>query len=73
MARAAEPNRDTSKTTDASAGPLSGALIALIMGCLDDAKAENVVSIDIKEKSSIGDYMVVASGRSDRHRRSVAR
>ena len=28
--------------------------------------AENVVSIDIKRKSSLGDYMVVATGRSDR-------
>ena len=45
----------------------SGALLALIMAWLDDAKAENVVAIDIRGKSSIGDYMVIASGRSDRH------
>ena len=39
---------------------------------LDDAKAENVVTIDIREKSSIGDYMVIASGRSDRHVGAIA-
>ncbi|MEQ1650118.1 MAG: ribosome silencing factor [Hyphomicrobiaceae bacterium] len=39
---------------------------------LDEAKAEEIVSIDIKEKSSIGDYMVVATGRSDRHVGAIA-
>ena len=45
----------------------SEALLGQITAWLDDAKAENVVAIDIKGKSSIGDYMVIASGRSDRH------
>ncbi len=31
-----------------------------------------MVTIDIKRKSSIGDYMVIASGRSDRHVGAVA-
>ena len=39
---------------------------------LDDAKAEKVVVIDIRGKSSIGDYMVIASGRSDRHVGAIA-
>lgn len=39
---------------------------------LDEAKAEEIVSIDIKEKSSIGDYMIVATGRSDRHVGAIA-
>jgi len=34
---------------------------------LDDAKAENVIVIDLSGKSSIADYMVIASGRSNRH------
>jgi len=33
---------------------------------LDDSKAEQIVVIDLAGKSSIGDYMVVASGRSSR-------
>ena len=50
----------------------SEALLAHVLHWLDEAKAENVVTIDIKEKSSLGDYMVIASGRSDRHVGAVA-
>jgi ribosome-associated protein len=50
----------------------SDALLARILAWLDDAKAENVVTIDIRRKSSIGDYMVIASGRSDRHVGAIA-
>ena len=39
---------------------------------MDEAKAENVVTIDLHGKSSIGDFMVIASGRSDRHVAAVA-
>ena len=39
----------------------------MVLTSLDDAKAEDLISIDITGKSSLGDYMVVASGRSDRH------
>src|ERR1700730_18605309 len=39
---------------------------------LDDMKAEDTLTIDLREKSSIGDYMVVSSGRSQRHVGSVA-
>ena len=44
----------------------------MVLKSLDEAKAENVVVIDIKGKSSIGDYMVIASGRSDRHVGAIA-
>jgi ribosome-associated protein len=50
----------------------SEALLGQIATWLDDAKAENVVTIDIRGKSSIGDYMVIASGRSDRHVGAIA-
>src|SRR5262247_4226071 len=55
-----------------SPGHGSEALLAIITAALDEAKAENVVAIDIKGKSSIGDYMVIASGRSDRHVGAIA-
>lgn len=35
-------------------------------------KAEDTVSIDLAGKTSIADYMVVTTGRSDRHVGSVA-
>jgi len=47
-------------------------LLNRIRGWLDDAKAEEIVTIDLKGKSAIGDYMVVASGRSDRHVGAIA-
>ncbi len=42
-------------------------LLSLVENCLDDGKAEDVVTIDIRGKTSVGDFMVVASGRSQRH------
>jgi len=47
-------------------------LLNVVLDTLDDAKAEAVVCIDIKGKTSIGDQMVVASGRSQRHVGAVA-
>lgn len=55
-----------------SEGKGSDALLAHIVHWLDEAKAEDVVTIDLKGKSSIGDYMVIASGRSDRHVGAIA-
>ena len=39
---------------------------------LDDDKAEDLVFIDLKDKSSVADSMVVASGRSNRHVGAIA-
>jgi ribosome-associated protein len=44
-----------------------GAAIHLIHGLLDDAKAEDLVTIDLRGKSTLADAMIVASGRSARH------
>ena len=45
----------------------AAALLAQVVHLMDEAKAENIVTIDLAGKSQIGDYMVIASGRSDRH------
>lgn len=37
-----------------------------MLDCLDDSKAVDVVSIDLEGKTSIADYMVVATGASSR-------
>ena len=55
-----------------SEGKSSEALLAHVSHWLDEAKAEDVVTIDLKGKSSIGDYMVIATGRSDRHVGAIA-
>jgi ribosome-associated protein len=46
--------------------------LQLIMGVLDDAKAEDITAIDLAGKTSIADHMVIASGRSDRHVGAIA-
>jgi ribosome-associated protein len=47
-------------------------ILQLVLTRLDDMKAEDIVTIDLRDKSSVGDYMVVSSGRSQRHVGSVA-
>ena len=39
---------------------------------LDQNKAKNITSIDLKNKSYIADYMIVASGTSSRHLQALA-
>ena len=39
----------------------------IVIKTLDINKAQNIVSIDLKDKSSMADYMVIASGTSSRH------
>ncbi|MGA8551580.1 MAG: ribosome silencing factor, partial [Stellaceae bacterium] len=43
-----------------------GELLNLVLATLDDGKAEAIVTIDLAGKTTIADYMVVASGRSAR-------
>ena len=44
----------------------------MILDSLDEAKAEDTVSIDLTGKSPLGDIMIVASGRSHRHVGAIA-
>jgi ribosome-associated protein len=73
MASALEGARKSAPPAELVSRPHdSEALLGYVTVWLDEAKAENVVAIDIKEKSSIGDYMVIASGRSERHVDAIA-
>jgi ribosome-associated protein len=47
-------------------------LYELVMQSLDDDQAQEVVSIPLEGKSSIADYMVIASGRSTRQVATMA-
>jgi ribosome-associated protein len=47
-------------------------MLKTILARLEDMKAEDSVVIELTGKSSIGDYMVVTSGRSQRHVNAVA-
>ncbi|MBX7248296.1 MAG: ribosome silencing factor [Caulobacteraceae bacterium] len=44
----------------------------MILKRLDDDKAQDIVHIDLKGKSSVADSMIVASGRSHRHVGAIA-
>ena len=50
----------------------SEALLTAITTALTEDKAEDMVEIDLRGKSSIGDYMVICSGRSSRQVTSMA-
>ena len=39
---------------------------------LEEYKAENIISLDVKNKSSVTDTMIIASGRSTRHVKSIS-
>ena len=47
-------------------------LHALVMQSLDDDQAQETISIPLEGKSSIADYMVIASGRSSRQVAAIA-
>ncbi len=47
-------------------------LIELVQTTLDDIKARDVVVLDVRGKSSVTDYMIIASGSSNRHVKSAA-
>ena len=42
-------------------------LKSIILDTLDSNKALDIISIDLKNKSSMADYMIIASGTSSRH------
>lgn len=52
--------------------PTADNTLAAILKSLDDDKAEDVVQIDLRGKSEMGDHMVIASGRSSRQVSSMA-
>ena len=45
----------------------SDALTDLVVDALDDVKANDIVRLDVRDMTTVTDYMVVASGTSNRH------
>jgi ribosome-associated protein len=52
--------------------PARAALVKLVAAALDDMKAANVKIIDVRKATDVADCMIIASGTSDRHVRSIA-
>lgn len=47
-------------------------LKTLVTSTLDDMKAEDILVLDVKDKTSVTDWIIVASGSSSRHVKSMA-
>ena len=82
LALSLQPAHDASHTApvleEPASEPLDGGISALadgedhsletlIVDRLDDDKAQDIVCIDLKGKSSVADTLIIASGRSHRH------
>lgn len=52
--------------------PVRAALVKLVAAALDDMKAANVKIMDVRKVTDVADCMIIASGTSDRHVRSIA-
>ena len=59
------------KTQMPNPPPSVPALLASVNAALEELKAKDAVQIDVRGKSSVADYMVIASGTSTRHVKSI--
>jgi ribosome-associated protein len=59
------PRRRVDRTPDSP-------IVSVVLRALDDMKAVNVKSLDVRDQTDIADTMIIASGNSDRHVRSIA-
>jgi ribosome silencing factor RsfS/YbeB/iojap len=64
-------NPRTRKKPAASPAPVDP-LRSIVLAALDDLKARDIREIDVRDKSSVTDLLVVASGTSSRHVKSIA-
>jgi ribosome-associated protein len=64
---AAKPRAVKSSAKAPAAKAVHNEILKIVLARLNEEKAANTVKIDLKGKSTIADYMVVTSGRSNRH------
>jgi ribosome-associated protein len=65
-------NAHVIKTVLPTPAPSAEALLRQVHLALDDLKAKDTIEIDVRGKTSVCDYMVIASGTSTRHVKSIA-
>ena len=64
--------KDTPNQTTKTAILAVEDVLETVTNSLEDSKAEELVTINITEKSALADYMVIVSGRSNRHVNAIA-
>ena len=64
--------KTSTKTAALKAQPDADKTLNMILSRLDDMKAEETVTIDLRGKSAFSDYMIVTSGRANRHVGAIA-
>ena len=72
LVEAAQPPKPAKARRPRKAVVKSVSMLDIIQTALDDAKAEDVITIDLAGRSSLADQMVVATGRADRHVGAIA-
>jgi ribosome-associated protein len=73
LPKVAKPARKTSTQAAAlKAQPDADKTLSLILSRLEDMKAEETVTIDLRGKSAYSDYMIVTTGRANRHVGAIA-
>jgi ribosome-associated protein len=60
------------KTTQPVPAPSPDVLLSTVLEAVGELKAQDVVEIDVRGKTSVCDFMVIASGTSTRHVKSIA-
>ena len=71
-ARLATSSAHVIKTSLPNPPPPADVLLKVIHAAVEDLKAKDVVEIDVRGKTSVCDYLVIASGTSTRHVKSIA-
>ena len=66
------PRKTSTQAAALKAQPDADKTLNMILSRLDDMKAEETVTIDLRGKSLFSDYMIVTSGRANRHVGAIA-
>jgi len=68
----ARTGKPPASVTVSKSRPDADETLKIVLSRLDDMKAEDTVTIDLRGKSSIADYMIVTTGRANRHVGAIA-
>ncbi|MBL3672672.1 ribosome silencing factor [Paracoccus sp. KCTC 42845] len=72
MSQDVSPATGPAATAAAGHDLTSDQILARVLSSLDDDKAEDIVTIDLRGRSAMADHMVIASGRSSRQVGAIA-